>query len=205
MSARQPKRVRCAAVSVVSVVSVVVAGATLAGCGSTSSSSSSDGSGDVTEYSPPGDIPDDQVFVRFTPPSKVVTVKVPEGWAKSESQGEVSFTDKLNTIQVESHPLAQAPTVGSVKADEMPNVAASLDHYQLQDITTVDRSGGTAVLATYQADSPVNAVTGKTVPDAFERYAFWKDGTEVVLTLSGPVGADNVDPWRLVSDSVTWR
>jgi len=25
-----------------------------------------------------------------------------------------------------------------------------------------------------------------------------------VLTLSGPVGADNVDPWRIVTDSLAW-
>jgi hypothetical protein len=26
-----------------------------------------------------------------------------------------------------------------------------------------------------------------------------------VLTLSGPKGADNVDPWRIVSDSLKWH
>lgn len=181
----------------------------LAGCGSgsdrTSSSSDGTGTGTVKEYSPPGDIPDDQVFVRFTPPSKQVTVKVPEGWAKSEAHGAVSFSDKLNTIRIESRPLARAPSVETVKADELPGLAQTLDHCKLQDVTTVDRSGGSAVLATYQADSPVNPVTGKVVQDAFERYAYWRSGSEVVLTLSGPVGADNVDPWRLVSDSLTWR
>jgi hypothetical protein len=30
------------------------------------------------------------------------------------------------------------------------------------------------------------------------------DGREVVLTLSGPKGADNVDPWRIVTDSLRW-
>jgi hypothetical protein len=28
---------------------------------------------------------------------------------------------------------------------------------------------------------------------------------EVILTLSGPVGADNADPWRVVTDSLQWR
>ena len=43
------------------------------------------------------------------------------------------------------------------------------------------------------------------VPDAVERYEFWRGGTEAVVTLSGAAGSDNVDPWRLVTDSFTWR
>jgi len=48
-------------------------------------------------------------------------------------------------------------------------------------------------------------VTGKVVRDDVERYEFWRGGTEAVLTLSGAAGSDNVDPWRLVTDSFTWR
>ena len=33
---------------------------------------------------------------------------------------------------------------------------------------------------------------------------FFHSGRAVVLTLSGPKGADNVDPWRLVTDSLQW-
>ncbi len=43
------------------------------------------------------------------------------------------------------------------------------------------------------------------VRDAFERYVFYRQGHKVDLTLSGPVNADNVDPWRTVSDSFAWR
>ena len=38
-----------------------------------------------------------------------------------------------------------------------------------------------------------------------ERYTFWHDGQEAVLTLSGPKGADNVDPWRIVTNSLRWQ
>jgi hypothetical protein len=37
-----------------------------------------------------------------------------------------------------------------------------------------------------------------------ERYVFFHKGKDVVLTLSGPKGADNVDPWRIVTDSLRW-
>jgi hypothetical protein len=72
------------------------------------------------------------------------------------------------------------------------------------DVTSVQRPAGSAVLLTYQADSAPNEVTGKVVTDAVERYEFFSGGSEVVLTLSGPVGSDNVDPWRTVTDSFRW-
>ena len=47
-------------------------------------------------------------------------------------------------------------------------------------------------------------MTGKGGTDAVERYVFFHKGRDVILTLSGPKGADNVDPWKLVTDSVRW-
>jgi hypothetical protein len=54
-------------------------------------------------------------------------------------------------------------------------------------------------------DSAPNPVTGKVVRDAVERFEFWKAGEEAMLSLSGPQGADNVDPWQIVSDSLHWQ
>jgi hypothetical protein len=69
----------------------------------------------------------------------------------------------------------------------------------------VTRKAGPAVLVTYQADSPPDPVTGKVVRDDVERYEFWRNGTEVALTLAGSAGSDNVDPWKIVTDSFAWR
>jgi hypothetical protein len=41
------------------------------------------------------------------------------------------------------------------------------------------------MLITYQGAPPPSPVTGKTGTDAIERYEFWRDGREVILTLSG--------------------
>jgi hypothetical protein len=186
---------------------LLVLTALLAACGSSPSSDSSSGpaSETVKEYSPPGDIPDDQVFVNYTDLSGRVTIKVPEGWAQSDTANGVSFTDKLNTIQLEVLDPSQPPTEDTVKNDDLPQLQASLPNFSGGKVTRVDRAGTTAILATYEADGPKDEVTGKTVTDAFERYVYFKDGVEAVLTLSGPTGADNVDPWRLVSDSLRWK
>jgi hypothetical protein len=77
--------------------------------------------------------------------------------------------------------------------------------FALGDVQSVRRSAGPAVLIAYQATSAPNAVTGKPVTEAAERYVFWRGGQEVLLTLSGPKGADNVDPWRKITDSFRWQ
>jgi hypothetical protein len=168
-------------------------------------SSSAPTSSHPTEFSPPGDIPDNQVFVPYTAPGGLVKIKVPEGWARSSHGGAVTFTDKLNSITIQVVPLAQAPTKTWVRNHEVPQLAASQPMFALKSIETTTRSAGPVVLTKYERDSKPDPVTGKVIRDVVEQYDFWKGGNEAVLSLSGPVGADNVDPWQLVSDSLTWK
>ena len=132
-------------------------------------------------------------------------MSVPEGWARSTDGAATVFTDKSNTVRIETHARATAPTTASVNADELPVIASSTAGYRPGTVTAVPRKAGQVMLITYQGASPPNPVTGKTGTDAIERYEFWRDGREVILTLSGPVGADNVDPWRTITDSLQWR
>src|SRR5689334_5158654 len=53
------------------------------------------------EHSPPGDIPDNQVFVPYKPAGAGFTVKVPEGWAKRTQGGAVVFSSNLNSVAVQ--------------------------------------------------------------------------------------------------------
>jgi len=100
---------------------------------------------------------------------------------------------------------AAAPTVASASRTELPAIGVASRGYRPGTVTQVHRAAGTVVLLTYQADSSPDPVTGKVVRDAVERYEFWRAGTTARLTLSGPAGADNVDPWRIVTDSFRWR
>ena len=63
----------------------------------------------AAEKNPPGDIPDNQAFVAFKS-ALGVSVKVPEGWARRELPGGVSFSDKYNELQVAVWQHAVAPT-----------------------------------------------------------------------------------------------
>src|SRR3954454_6800561 len=203
---RNPTRTLAVAAAV-----LATAAAVLAGCGTSGPAPSGSGAGSSTvttsapENNPAGDIADNQAFVPFTPPGGAFTVSVPEGWARTTDGAATIFTDKANTVRIEAYALAAAPSTESVSVDELPIIASSTPGYRSGTVTAVQRKAGPAMLITYQGTSPPDPVTGKVGTDAIERYEFWRDGHEVILTLSGPVGADNVDPWRTVTDSLQWQ
>jgi hypothetical protein len=156
-----------------------------------------------TESPPPGDIPDTTTYVAYHPASGVYQVKVPEGWARTVTASAVSFTDKLNIITV-SVVKTTPPTQATARATEVPQIQNAVQHFALAGIGTVSRSAGPAVLIRYSADSQPDPVTGKVYTDAVERYEFYRNGMEAIVTLSAPSGADNVDPWRTVTSSFRW-
>jgi hypothetical protein len=117
----------------------------------------------------------------------------------------VTFTDKLNTVVVTWRHVASAPTVSSVKKQEVPDLETTERAFTLGSVAAATLPAGAAVLTTYQANSEPNAVTGKQYRLDVQRYSLFHHGTEVVIGLRSPVGADNVDPWRIVTESFTWR
>ena len=194
-----------------SIAAVILAvGVVPGGCGFSATappgtSTASDSAPAASENNPAGDIPDNQAFVPFTPAGGVFTVSVPEGWARTTEGTATIFTDKLNTVRIESRPTAAAPNTESVSVYELPAIASSTPDYRAGGITAVQRNAGQVILITYQGSSPPTPVSGKTQTYAFERYEYWHAGQATVLTLSGPVGADNVDPWRTITDSLRWQ
>jgi hypothetical protein len=117
----------------------------------------------------------------------------------------VSFTDRFNTVRIETQPSPQAPTTATASGTEAAALRSSVSGFSLRGVTTVRRPAGSALLIQYQATSPPEQVTGKTLRLAVERYEFWRGGVEAIVTLSAPAGSDNVDPWRKVTDSFSWR
>jgi hypothetical protein len=203
---------------------ILALGAGVFGCGGSSgtstSSGASSGGGSSTsttantnttanavnpnapDVTPPGDIPDTQVFLAYSPPGGGYSVKVPEGWSRSNSGGATVFTSNLNSIRLEAVPTSKAPTLASAKQSLVPQLSHSVNGFSTPKVSTVSRTAGPAVLITYFAWGTPNPVTGKKPPEAVERYIFFHKGKEVILTLSGEKNADNVDPWRTVTNSL---
>ena len=172
---------------------------------STSSSSSSKAvNPNAPEAPQPGDIPDNQAYVPYTPPGAKLSIKVPEGWARRAAGGATVFTDHFNSIRVEAVPAHAPLTVRDAKQTEVPKLAKANQAFQLGTVGTVARPAGKAIRITYLTNTPPDPVTGKRVRAAVERYVFFHAGHDIVVTLTGAKGADNVDPWRIVTSSVRY-
>jgi hypothetical protein len=196
---------RSAIAAAISAIGVVVAGCGFSATAPTGLSNASGTAPVVSENNPAGDIPDNQAFVPFTMAAGLFTVSVPEGWARTTEGAATIFTDKLNAVRIETRPTEAAPNTESVSVYELPGIASSTPNFRAGTVTAVRRNAGQVMLITYQGSTPPNSVSGKTQTDAFERYEYWQAGQAIILTLSGPVGADNVDPWRTITDSLRWQ
>lgn len=156
------------------------------------------------ESSPPGDIPDNQAFVAYHAAGGF-DVEVPEGWARTTTTSGATFTDKLNAIAASWRTTSEPPSEQRARSKDVPELQRTQHAFELRDISTVKLPGGTAVLIEYRANSAPNDVTGKRYRLDVLLYEFFRAGTEADLSLSSPVGADNVDPWNKVSRSFAWR
>jgi hypothetical protein len=156
------------------------------------------------EINPPGDIPDSQVFVKFASPQGF-TIKVPEGWARSDDAGKTVFNDKYNKVILASDALSQPLDLAYAKSALAPDIEKTGRAVKIVKIVKAKLKSGEAVRVIYESNSEPNSVTNKQVRQENERYYFAKDGKLVSLDLSAPKGADNVDQWQLISSSFRWK
>jgi hypothetical protein len=146
-----------------------------------------------------GDIPDNQVFLIFRNGRAGYSMKYPEGWAQQGSGDSVTFRDKNNVIRA---------VVAKGVAWRRAGVAAdarALRGAQLRGTPqAITLSGRHAFKVVYRTVSAPNPVTGKRLTLSVDRYYLWKQGRRAVLDLGCPVGVDNVDAYRMISESFRW-
>jgi hypothetical protein len=157
------------------------------------------------ENNPPGDIPDNLAFVRYANPRGGYSFTHPEGWARTGSGSRVRFTDKLNGVVVDSTRAGQAPTVVSARRADVPRLKASVQAFELRGSNRVTVPAGSGVHIVFRRNSDPDPVTNKVYRDEVEEYAIFRGGHLVRMDLYGPVGADNVDAYRTMSQSLSIR
>ena len=186
------------------IMFVVLTVVMLAGFSSATPSALAQESPLAPEKNPPGDIPDNQVFITYRSPLGY-SLKIPEGWARKEGPSGVSFENKYGQIEVVVSQTTSAPTAVSVKAAEAPALEKSGHAVKIVSIKDVKLPSGPAVQIAFTSNSEPNPVTSKRVRLESERYLIPHDGKLVSLTLSAPAGADNADQWKLMADSFRWN
>jgi hypothetical protein len=147
-----------------------------------------------------GDIPDNQVFLTFRNGSAGYSIKYPEGWAQQGSGNEVTFRDKNNIVRI----VVSAGGPFSA-ADVTADVASLAGAHVKSGPEKVTIGGKPAYKVVYTTESAPNAVTGKRVTLIVDRYYLWHGGKHAVIDLGTPVGVDNVDAYRMMIESFTWR
>ncbi|MEA2468752.1 MAG: hypothetical protein QOJ57_2878 [Thermoleophilaceae bacterium] len=199
-------RKRIALIAVPAVIAVAAAG-----CGGSSNSSKpAAAAGSTTpgalaaeaQSAATGDIPDNQNFLTFKDAAAGFSMKYPEGWAQKKAPGGITFQDKNNLVRVDVHQGA-APTVASVQ-QELAKLKASSPTLVAQTPASVTVKGKPGIKVSYTTTSAPNQVTGKRVTLIVDRYEFAKNGRVAVLDLGTAKGVDNVDAYRLMSESFTW-
>ncbi len=155
------------------------------------------------EKNPPGDIPDDQVFVSYRSPFGF-TLQVPEGWSRADRPNGVRFFDKYNIIDIDVAQSAAAPNANSVRSREAAALASGEHAVEIASVKDVKLKGGPAVRIVYTANSEPNPVTSKQIRLEHERFIFFKDGKTAIADFAAPQGADNADQWRLMANSFQW-
>lgn len=155
------------------------------------------------EVSPPGDIPDNQVFITFKSPAGF-SVKVPEGWSRKDDGNTTVFLDKYDQITLNVSDLSGPLDLDFAKQTLVPQIQQGRA-VKIVNVSKVKLKGGAAIKVAYHENSEPNLVTNKQIRMESERYYFAHGGKLVGLDLSAPMGADNVDQWKLISSSFRWK
>jgi hypothetical protein len=150
-----------------------------------------------------GDIPDNQVFLTFTQRSAPFLIKYPEGWTRSGSRRTVTFRDKNNLVRVLVRPGA-TPTTASVSS-QLAALRRANSTLTFTAPHAVTLRAGSAIRARYTTVTAPNSVTGRRVKLVVDRYELARGGRVAIVDLGTPVGVDNVDAYRMMIESFSWR
>jgi len=205
-----------------SLGAVSIVGLLLAGCGggggeSTTVQSATEKTSPGTAANPPaaesgvpseaqaaasGDIPDNQVFLTYDNRAAGYSIRYPEGWARKGSASDVTFQDRANIIHVlVSKGAPPTPAEASAGLAKSKRSDPSLKVGAAQTLTI---GGAPVIKLTYTRLSAPDPVTGKRLPLTIDRYEYAHGGKVAIVDLGTPKGVDNVDAYRMISESFKW-
>jgi hypothetical protein len=156
--------------------------------------------------SPAGDIPDTQVFVTYRSSIGKYSVDAPEGWARTETGGNVKFSAQFDGEAVSVRASAAAPTINSARREQVPAIQKQGRAVTIEGVNAVTLANGSgAVRIEYSSNSDPDPVTGKQLRLSNVTWLFYRQGKVAALTVWAPSGTDNVDQWKRISESFRWR
>jgi len=151
-----------------------------------------------------GDIPDNQVFLTYDNRAAGYSIRYPEGWARKGSASDVTFRDKANVIHVViAKGAPQNPAAASVGLAELKRTDPTVKAGSKPERVTI--AGAPVIKVTYTRLSAPDPVTGKRLPLTIDRYEYAHGGKVAIVDLGTPEGVDNVDAYRMISETFRWQ
>jgi hypothetical protein len=146
------------------------------------------------------------VFLVLTNTHGGYSMKYPEGWTiQGSGSDKLTISDKNNLVRVVIA-RAAAPSPASVASALSALKQASPTLRFTAPHTFALPASTHAVKAVYTTESAPNPVTGKRVELIVDRYVLPSAGRQVAtVDLGTPVGVDNVDAYRMMIQSFTWK
>ncbi len=186
--------------SVGAVFGCLLLAAILGGCGS---------SGTTTAPTPPtqapranGDIADTATYLTYH--GTGFSLQYVEGWGILRGGGQAVRISDKDSAEV----VAIAPgktSVATLASTDVVQFQRTLAQFHLLARRTVQLAPGAAIYLQYRTLSAQDPVTGKRVPVVVDRYYVPGPGRQAIVSLSTPVGVDNVDAFRRISRSFRWK
>jgi len=172
----------------IAIVLILALGALVAGCGSGSSAEGPRG-----EASTEAEAPEAKEGKAPSEAESAATGDIPD------NQAFLTYTDKPAGYSIR-YPEGWARTGNGndVTFKEKANVV----HVVVRSGSARAKEGEKTTTTRRSAPDPV---TGKSLPLIVDTYEFAKGGKVAVLELSTPEGVDNVDAYRMISESFRWR
>jgi hypothetical protein len=150
-----------------------------------------------------GDIPDNQVFLAYDNRTAGYSIRYPEGWARKGSASDVTFQDRANVIHVlVAKGAPPTPAEAEARLAKLKRSDPSVDPGAAQTMTI---GGAPVIKLTYTRLSAPDPVTGKRLPLTIDRYEYAHGGKVAIVDLGTPKGVDNVDAYRMISETFRWR
>ena len=149
-----------------------------------------------------GDVPDNAVYLRYK--GKGFSIEYIEGWLQTTTAHGMIFNDKDSSVTVELRPRAHGSLTAYIQRVDLPHLTHAAGF--VRGVLTKDSIAGVAAMRlTYRGRSAPDPVTGKIVTLQSDRYYVSGAHALAVITLSTPLGVDNVDAFHRIAHSFSFR
>jgi len=153
-----------------------------------------------------GLIPATQAYETYKSAAGMYAILAPKDWTRTESGTDVTYERMSDGLQVTITKAQTAPTIASVKSDQVAALQKNGREVQSGNISSSKLANGlTSIYVVYTSDSDPNPVTKQQVRLDNITYYYYMPGMLATVHVWNPAGVDNTAQWKRVFESFSWK